>query len=90
MVKCEECGKKLGLLNGYYHPALGKNNFLCSDCYNVVNESVEKWIDFISPYKTYFKNEETKNKEQVIWKNISNPLTQIKSFFNGTQIKQKI
>jgi len=47
MKKCEECGKKLGIIEGYLHPTLGKKHLLCSQCFNKVSESVEKWKEFV-------------------------------------------
>ena len=46
MVECEECGKNLGILHGYRHPALGKRFLVCRDCFVNVDESMEKWREF--------------------------------------------
>ena len=32
--KCYECGKKLGILNGYHHLKLDKKWLFCSECYD--------------------------------------------------------
>lgn len=45
--KCEKCDKELRLLGGYSHPTLGKEFLLCSCCFDIVNESVEKWREFV-------------------------------------------
>jgi len=38
-VKCSECGKKLGYLEGYYHHEIfGKRWLFCSKCYNKIEE----------------------------------------------------
>jgi hypothetical protein len=47
MKKCEECGKKLGIVEGYQHPTLGKKHPVCGPCYDKVSESVEKWRNFV-------------------------------------------
>jgi len=47
MLKCEECGKKIGIFGGYRHPTMGKKHNLCNNCFDVVNESVTKWQEFI-------------------------------------------
>ena len=47
MVECKECGTKLGILEGYQHPTLGKKHLLCSPCFEQVNESVSRWRDFV-------------------------------------------
>ena len=55
MRNCCECKEKLGLLKGYYHPALGKNNLICSKCYDEIAISMQKWMDFVM--SNSFKNE---------------------------------
>ena len=55
MKECVECGKKLGFIEGYRHPTKGKDYLLCSNCFDVVTESVEKWREFILPYEDFFK-----------------------------------
>jgi hypothetical protein len=45
--ECINCGKKLAVLEGYRHPTLGKNVYLCWDCYQKVWESVVRWERFI-------------------------------------------
>ncbi|KYK21529.1 hypothetical protein AYK24_08945 [Thermoplasmatales archaeon SG8-52-4] len=47
MLKCEECGKKIGIFRGYKHPTMGKKHSLCSNCFDYVNKSVTKWQKFI-------------------------------------------
>jgi hypothetical protein len=59
MKKCEECGKTLGIFQGYRHPTLGKRLHLCSNCFDYVNESVTKWGEFI--LSNSFKNVPSKN-----------------------------
>ncbi len=38
---------KLGMFEGYCHPVMGKNNLLCSSCYDKISLSVEKWREFV-------------------------------------------
>jgi hypothetical protein len=45
--KCYECGKKIRIWNSYHHPSLGKKIFVCSKCYDLIEESMEKYRDFI-------------------------------------------
>jgi len=47
MNECSECGKKMGLLEGYRHPTMGKKYLLCSSCFNQVEESVVRWQAFV-------------------------------------------
>jgi len=54
MKKCVECGRNLGLIEGYRHPTMGNNYLVCSDCFDTVFESVEKYREFISPYIGFF------------------------------------
>jgi len=68
MVHCEECRKKLGILQGYKHPALGKRFPVCRNCFNIVSGNMEKWSKFClsDPYnaeshKIYIRKEWNKN-----------------------------
>ena len=54
MKKCEECGKKLRLIEGYRHPIQGNEYLLCSDCFDTMHESVVKWRDANLPYIGFF------------------------------------
>lgn len=38
MEKCAECGKKLGRLEGHYHPTFGKRWIFCSTCFDKIEE----------------------------------------------------
>jgi hypothetical protein len=35
MKECEECGKTLGIFEGYKHPTMGKSHNLCSPCFEM-------------------------------------------------------
>jgi len=81
MVECEECGKKLGSLEGYRHPALGKRFLVCGNCFGKVDESMEKWKEFC--LSNSFNAESSKIDIQDEWnKNISNDLPLQKWFSN--------
>jgi hypothetical protein len=76
MVNCEECDKKLGMLQGYRHPALGTRFLVCGKCYDKVYKDMERWSTF---YLSDSLNiESSKIDIQGAWnKNISNdPLLQ--------------
>ena len=45
---CYNCGKRLGVLDGYCHPTLGKGILLCWGCYESVWDSVVRWERFIA------------------------------------------
>lgn len=38
MAKCIDCGKKLGILEGYHHLTFGKRWFFCKKCYDKIDE----------------------------------------------------
>ena len=57
MKACVECRKNLGIMEGYRHPTMGKDNLLCSKCFHTVFESVEKYREFITPYIGFFNKE---------------------------------
>lgn len=68
MIKCEECGKTLGIFEGYRHPTMGKNHQLCSLCFDQVNESVTRWGEFV--LANSFNNGASKKNLALKWKNI--------------------
>jgi len=80
MKNCEECGKNLGVLEGYQHPTLGKKYLLCSHCFDQVEESVAKWREFV--LSNSFNIKESKSKSQVNLKKIKTSLTKIREILN--------
>ena len=85
MVECEECDKKLGILQGYQHPALGKKFLVCGKCFNKIDSDMGRWNKFC--LSDSFNIESTKIDIHEAWnKNISNdPLLQ--KWFNALWIK---
>ena len=65
MIKCEECSKKLGIIQGYRHPALGKRCLVCGNCFDKVNNSMEKWRVFCR--SDLFNAESSKIDIQEAW-----------------------
>jgi hypothetical protein len=68
MKECEECGKKLGLFEGYQHPTLGKKHLVCNPCFEQVEESVAKWREFVianSPNVNTPNNESQLNQKKL-------------------------
>jgi hypothetical protein len=57
MKACMECGRNLGIMDGHRHPTMGKDNLLCSHCFDTVFESVVKYREFVSPYIGFFNRE---------------------------------
>jgi hypothetical protein len=66
MTQCEECGKKLGIFEGYRHPTMGKKHLVCSPCFEQVEESVAKWREFVVNNSFNVNTSEIPN--QVSWK----------------------
>ena len=66
MTNCEECGKKLGIFEGYQHPTMGKKHLVCSPCFEHVEESVAKWREFV--VNNSFNVNTSERTKQVSWK----------------------
>jgi hypothetical protein len=76
MKDCEECGKKLSVLEGYQHPTLGRKHLLCSHCFDRVSDSVEQWREFV--LSNSFNMEKSNSKSQVNLKKIKANFTKIR------------
>ena len=88
MVKCEECDKKLGILEGYCHPALGTSFLVCGNCFDKVDKRMEKWKAFC--LSNIFKAESSKIYIRAAWdKSISNDLP-LQIWFDALWIKKGI
>jgi len=85
MVDCEECDKKLGFLEGYRHPALGKRFLVCGKCYTKIEEDMVRWRKFC--LSDSYNAESSIIDIQEDWnKNLSNnPLLQ--KWFNNLWVK---
>ena len=66
MTQCEECGKKLGIFEGYRHPTMGKKHLVCSPCFEQVEESVAKWREFV--VNNSFNVNTSERTKQFSWK----------------------
>jgi hypothetical protein len=85
MVECEECDKKLGILEGYLHPALGKRFLVCGKCFVKVDEDMQRWSKFC--LLDSFNAESAKIDIQEAWnKSISNDV-QLQKWFSNLWIK---
>ncbi|UCD13067.1 MAG: hypothetical protein JSW60_05765 [Thermoplasmatales archaeon] len=87
MVECEECGTKLGILEGYRHPTMGKKHLLCSPCFDQVSESVEKWGEFV--LSNSFNMGASKSNSQQDWENMLTSFNQIQNMFDNFWQKKK-
>ena len=76
MTDCEECDKKLGIMEGYRHPVLGNRFLVCGKCFDKIDESMERWYTFC--LSDSFNTESSKVDIRDAWDiNISNePLLQ--------------
>lgn len=84
-VDCNECDKKLGILKGYSHPALGKRFLVCGKCYIKVEEDMIRWSKFCR--SDLFNVDSPKSNIKEAWnKHLSNnPLSQ--KWFNNLWIR---
>ena len=87
MKNCEECGKKLGFLEGYRHPILGWDHLLCRHCFDKVSESVERWREAVLPYVGFFNKDSSNGSLQLNWKNKVKDFIQIKKPIDNVMIK---
>ncbi len=85
MVKCEECRKNLGILQGYRHPALGTRFMVCGNCFDKIYDDMERWSRFC--LSDSFNAKSSKGEIQEAWnKNISKDLP-LQKWFNALWIK---
>jgi hypothetical protein len=79
MKKCYECGKELKLMEGYRHPVLGMKELVCWKCFEKIDNSVDKYRNFIldnikrKKRKTESENSNHKSRLPHIWNNIKIP-----------------
>jgi hypothetical protein len=88
MKKCEECGKKLRLLEAYRHPTMGKAYNLCSPCFDLVSESVTRWGEFVRANS--FDMRPMKNNIQLDLNKIIPNITKIPDTFENEIMEKDI
>jgi hypothetical protein len=88
MVKCEECDKRLGFLEGYQHPTMGKKHILCSPCFDEISESVARWGEFV--YANSFNLKSLKNNSKLDWKKILPNINKLGKTFEADLIEKEI
>ena len=69
MIECEECGKTLGIFEGYRHPTMGKKHHLCSPCFDNINDSVSRWREFV--IANSFNNGSSRTDLDMEWKKLA-------------------
>lgn len=87
MVICKECGKKLGILEGYHHPTMGKNCHLCSLCFDQVSESVAKWGEFV--LSNSFNMRTSENNSCINWKKLIPSFVKIWNTIENVWVKKE-
>jgi hypothetical protein len=88
MVKCEECDKKLGILEGYHHPTMGKKYTLCSSCFDEISDSVARWAEFVR--ENSFDMRPLKNNKKLDWKKILPHIRKVGGTFEADIIEKEI
>lgn len=89
MNKCIECGKNLGIFEGYRHPVSNRGKYVCRDCFEKIDESMKNWREFIQ--SNSFNNESMNVSIEAIiksWTTIKKNLDKI--FMNRLGIKKFI
>jgi hypothetical protein len=80
MKECVECQTKLGIIEGYRHPIMGKDYLLCSSCFDTVFERIEEYREFVSPYAGFFNKESSTTDDiQKIGENITKNIKKIQN-----------
>jgi hypothetical protein len=80
MNQCEECGKRLGIFEGYRHPTMGTKYHLCSPCFDEVSESVTRWGEFVAANAMSIK---TNNSTHLNWKELVPNLQQRRNIIDN-------
>jgi len=88
MIECEECGKKLGIFERYLRPTMGKNHFLCSPCFDQVEESVSRWGAFV--IANSFNNVSSKRDLKLNWKRVLSNSTKIQNIIENVKPENEI
>jgi hypothetical protein len=87
MVDCEECGKKLGILQGYNHPALGKRFLVCRRCFDKVDQDMKRWSEFC--LSGSFNKELSRIEIQDAWNESISDNPPLQKWFNKLWIKEE-
>jgi len=84
MGNCSECGKKLRFWKGYRHLVLGEKYLVCSDCFDVIDKSIEFYN------KCLFEGRQNHKNECYFWDSEKNKCKNEKYFKNMNQKKNEI
>lgn len=76
----------LGILQGYYHPTMGKDYLLCSKCFNQISESVEQWKKFV--LANSFNSESPSIEISKFPKDLVSKISKAKSFFQPSETER--
>jgi hypothetical protein len=88
MKDCEECGKKLGVFEGYRHPTMGKKHLLCSPCFDQISESVARWGEFVRTNS--FNANAAQNNAQMNWKEMIPTFNSTRYIFDNVLAEKEL
>ena len=97
MGNCSECGKKLRFWKGYRHPILGKTYLLCSNCYDLIDKSLEfynkRLFEGTGNHKKecyFWDSEKNRCRNEEYFKNINKKKGEKSEELNFTKIRKRI
>jgi len=70
MNKCYECGKNLKFWEGFIHPIIGGKKYVCSDCYDTLDQRMKKYRGTIIREINKEKNITIKNNSAIKFRNM--------------------
>ena len=88
MKDCKECGKKLGVMEGYRHPTMGKKHHLCSPCFDQVSESVAQWGEFVRT--NAFNMNASQSNSQLNWKEMMPNFNSTRNMFDHVWAEKEV
>ena len=88
MKECEECGKTLGIFEGYQHPTMGKKHNVCNPCFDQVNASLNEWKQFV--LSNTFNNGASKKNLALKWKDFTPSFDQRRNIVSNVRAETTI
>ncbi len=70
MSRCNECERKIGFFGSYRHPVYGGNKYVCGECFTAIDNSLQKWREFV--ISNSFNLENLNYKKDDFFTNITN------------------
>lgn len=88
MVVCAECEKKLGVFEGYRHPALGTRFLVCGNCFDKVAGDMERWSRFC--VSTSFRKDSSMKEIQEAWNTSISSEPLLQQWFVNLWVKVRV